>query len=126
MPYSINLKGLSKKDIEKTLVSEGNSEIRRRALQLYGHLKVVTPVDTGRARNSWNLSYSRGQYKDVRKDATTIQTVLLAQPSSSTPLILFLSNGVPYIDRLNNGSSKQARAGFIQQAARQYFDDVVL
>ena len=124
MPYSINLKGLSKKEIEKALVSEGNSEVRRRALQLYGHLKLVTPVDTGRARNSWNISYLRGQYKNS-SDSITVGP-LLAQPNGDTPIVIFISNGVPYIDRLNNGSSKQARAGFIQQAARQHFDDVVL
>ena len=122
MPYSINLKGLSRKEIERTLVSEGNREVRRRALQLYGQLKLVTPVDTGRARNSWNISYLRGQYKDT--ESVTIP--LLPQTDGDKPVVIFISNGVPYIDRLNNGSSKQARAGFIQQAARQYFDDVVL
>lgn len=48
-----------------------------------------TPVDTGQARNGWQLD-------------------------TSDKLNPVITNSVPYINRLNDGHSKQSPAGFIE------------
>lgn len=93
---------------------EGTLEIRvrRTALGLYGDLKILTPVDTGRARSNWHLDIG-------------VPTVQLVEPggdiapSLSTYTIdqtIFISNNLPYIQRLNEGHSSQAPAGFVEDA----------
>lgn len=56
------------------------------AANLLQELRAATPVETGRARDGW------------RRDATGIR------------------NDVPYVGRLNAGSSRQAPAGFVEAA----------
>lgn len=57
------------------------------AVDIYADCLRETPVDTGAARQGWQL--------DLVGDEQHIQ------------------NSVPYINRLNDGHSKQAPAGFI-------------
>lgn len=61
---------------------------------LLAGLVLATPVDTGQARNGWQIDTTGGQ--------TTVE------------------NRVPYINRLNEGHSKQAPAGFVENV----IDDV--
>lgn len=63
-------------------------------LDLQAGLMLATPVDTGEARNGWH------------SDTQGRQTVV--------------ENRVPYINRLNEGWSKQAPAGFVENV----IDDV--
>lgn len=89
-----------------------------------------TPVDTGWARANWVPSIGQPLFLDPgtqgREDqvartpgrageqqgglATVAATYKLNQGS------VFISNNVPYIVRLNQGSSRQAPAGFVQGA----------
>jgi hypothetical protein len=57
------------------------------ATDIYADLLRETPVDTGQARGGWQMDLVGGQQH--------------------------IQNAVPYIDKLNNGHSKQAPAGFI-------------
>ena len=72
------------KNIEKTI----NQTIKKTAFEAESDIKAVTPVDTGRARADWKTTQAKDKY--------------------------ILSNNVPYIERLNTGSSKQAPANFVQ------------
>lgn len=58
----------------------------RLAVSLLGELRAATPVETGRARDGWRLTETG------------------------------LRNEVPYVGRLNAGSSRQAPAGFVEAA----------
>jgi len=60
-------------------------------------LRDATPVDTGRARDSWRVTQES------------------AKPSSFS-----VTNSTEYIQYLNQGSSKQAPAHFIESVALQY------
>lgn len=81
----------------------------------------ATPVDTGRARNSWLTGVNSapsgfGAPKPGGTDASAMAT------SVATTLrvddVGVIVNNLPYIKKLNNGSSKQAPAGFVQKAAQ--------
>jgi lipase chaperone LimK len=64
--------------------------------KFYTEIKNLTPVDTGRAKSQWK------RYRDVNIGRGETQTVI--------------ANQVPYIQRLNEGSSKQAPDGIVEPA----------
>ena len=92
-------------------------ELRRRSLQALSDVKLATPVDTGRARNSWYIGY---QERYVNQ--TTPGVTILTQSDEVREIVV--TNGTDYIQLLNDGSSIQAPTKFIEQAFLRYFDEV--
>lgn len=92
----INIKNLEEElsRIVKTADSKIKENMSVNSVNLVTELSRKTPVDTGRARDSWNL--------ELNGDTSRI------------------INDVPYIDRLNAGSSKQAPAHFVESTALKY------
>lgn len=80
------------KDIKKTI----NQAIKKTVFDAESELKARTPVDTGRARASWQTTQAENYY--------------------------IISNNIDYIERLNNGYSKQAPANFVQHALNFVLD----
>lgn len=81
-----------------------------------------TPVDTGWARANWvpQIGSPAGGLSGTR-DAVSpgAQTAGVATVATSYRLsggAVHISNNVPYIVKLNEGSSKQAPKGFVQDA----------
>ena len=99
----------TQKEIEQAL--------RSRALMALASVKLATPVDTGRARNSWYIGYS-AQYKIRRSPGVEILA------PKNKPQEIIVTNGTDYIQLLNDGTSIQAPTRFIEQAFLNYFDDV--
>jgi len=90
-------------------------QFSKKIIRLFQDLRSSTPVLTGRARDSWNASLNSND----KIDAGNGQTSILPHSILSTMQIddpLYISNGVPYIQHLNNGSSKQAPKRFIEKA----------
>ena len=81
--------------IEDEIVALGNIEIT--ALIKYGteQLKVVTPVDTGKARQGWQSK------TDLTRKGKFLSGTIF--------------NQVEYVDVLNRGHSQQAPSYFIEQ-----------
>lgn len=106
-------------------------KIRQLASEISSELTENTPVDLGWARANWvaNLNSpvvnTESLSKEDRKAKLNAQR---ARQSTAIVRIIttytvnqgeiFISNGVPYILRLNEGSSKQAPRNFIQDAIR--------
>jgi len=86
-----------KKEIERVREEAkrlANEDIDARVELATETLRIVTPVDTGKARSGWELEYE----KDLE--------------GYTSPVII---NDVEYISILNNGHSKQAPKYFIEQ-----------
>jgi hypothetical protein len=81
--------------IEKEVFELGNAEITKRILYATAQLKIVTPVDTGEAREGW------------------LQVV--ERSSRGKFLSGTILNNVEHISTLNNGHSRQAPKYFIEQ-----------
>lgn len=107
------------------LVSKNATKgVRAVALAIDNQVVFSTPVDTGRARSNWIASLNR--------PSTVINREPLSGPASAGPSVaealkvikgfgendkeIFISNSVPYINELNNGSSAQAPRNFVQKA----------
>lgn len=115
------------KNVEKTFEELGeevtlliNLAQRASAFSATAELSQVTPVDTGRARASWNLN-NDGRLVDSLNTINTSKSVL--GPVSKTKIeTLYITNGTPYIQELNAGSSQQAPPRFIEKTIAKYFE----
>lgn len=99
-------------------------------LDITANLIESTPVDTGWARANWVPASGAAIFglatpsaRDSRKSAATTQgakqqtalaAIVVGYKLKQGPV--FIANGVPYIVRLNEGSSQKAPEGFVQAA----------
>ena len=117
----ISLKGINaefdKKDRE--LMGTVNLLSRAQAFETVNKLKAATPIDTGRARNSWTLTKDKNKFKDAKGGYGEVDS--LGPVPDTYAETLFATNGTPYIEDLNRGSSKQAPARFVESTILQNY-----
>ncbi len=89
------------------------SEVMAASEQSIEYVSSIMPVDTGWAQSRWGDPAVPGGIFDVSEDGLTIEM----GSDLKDQLDLF-----EYITRLNEGSSKQAPAGFIDVAAERAGD----
>ena len=114
----INLRS-STINLQKDIDKEIEKQLRAKSLKAFADVKLMTPVDTGQARNSWYIGYTE-KYFDGEGSTSNI-TILTPKDK---PQEIIVTNGVTYIQFLNNGHSEQAPIKFIESAFRKYFDSV--
>lgn len=96
--------------------------VQRASRELMAKIKSITPVDTGRARATWGIF--------TPQLLTRISTSNPVNPSESIWIVeddgLSITQGsaVPYQSRLNEGSSAQAPALYLDVAAEQAADEL--
>ena len=112
------------------LLKEATGEvIRRIAVNTTAELIERTPVDIGWARANWvpaigSPALAAVGNLDRESRAAQLSAARARQAAGQASLFgyelddgnVFISNGVPYIGRLNGGSSDQAPEGFVQDA----------
>lgn len=113
------------------------------ALTIVNDVTQVTPVDVGEALSNWIISLDapsvetipafapspKGRVKDGKwqhavDPVVTAQNNLPSVLSAATAVLagrvpgqpIYISNNLPYIQKLNEGSSEQAPAGFVDRA----------
>jgi hypothetical protein len=91
---------------------------RAAALELTARIVRRTPVRSGRARANWNPSVGE---PDIETSTSTNQERALQRVGPvahrlniSHGEVFWLSNGLPYIQRLEEGWSKQAPDGMVK------------
>ena len=114
----INLRS-SMINLQRDIDSEIEKQLRAKSLEAFADVKLMTPVDTGQARNSWYIGYTE-RYFDGGGSSSNI-TILAPKDK---PQEIIVTNGVTYIQFLNNGHSQQAPMKFIESAFKKYFDSV--
>jgi hypothetical protein len=117
----------------QSLILRLNSDTARvvRAVALAVDQAVVTatPVDTGRARSNWIASVGQPANQIIfpydpgfggstgasnsQQAMDQARAVISSAPDNAT---IYISNNLPYIQRLNQGWSRQAPAGYIEKA----------
>ena len=115
-------------DIEK----EVNKAVRQVALVADRELVLSTPVDTGRARSNWfvNLNSPNRQifepYVPGEKGSTASSNSQAAIDQAVLTIFkrqigqdIYISNNLDYIGKLNEGSSAQAPAQFVEAAVQR-------
>lgn len=105
------------------------------ATTLVEELTEITPVDTSNAISNWQVrigapvtterapyySGHKGSTAGMSEDATVIAAKITLKRKKPGQL-LYISNNAPYIQDLNDGSSKQAPPGFVEGAVENARD----
>lgn len=100
---------------------KGTLVIRKIAIECFRRIILGTPVDTGRARGNWQASTgspAAGEVNALDPTGAMAIAAMVSEVAAWTPkddLPAFITNNLPYIQRLNEGWSKQAPAHFIEQ-----------
>jgi hypothetical protein len=103
--------------------------VRRTALVALQVVITETPVDTGRARSNWLVTIGAPSGRTVPphspgKGGSTVGDNTRSAISAGGAVIgsrpkgrvIFITNNLPYIERLNQGWSAQAPAGYVEKA----------
>ncbi len=96
----------------------GEKIVRETERDLYSAIVLQTPVKEGFARGNWfpSISAPSGETTDVpdKSGAATVAKIVDEMNAASFPRKAYISNNLPYIERLENGWSAQAPAGMVR------------
>lgn len=98
--------------------------VRKVAMATDRAVVMATPVDTGRARANWIAGLNaavEGSTEDTDKSggkALAQAAGVIAGYDRDKDAEIHITNNLPYIGKLNEGSSFQAPANFVQIAVR--------
>jgi len=106
---------MSDVDFEGMITKDLQTNVKSLATKVYNKIVARTPVDTGQARASWNMSKNNPDFStvDTGRGLPAPEAPKITFAGGEYPLI-HISNGKPYIWRLENGWSGQAPAGMVQ------------
>lgn len=100
-------------------IIEAHNKITRAAtIDLFSGTIKDTPVDTGRARGNWVTSVDNPAQGEIDRDdkagSAAIAEVVAKTPEGAGQET-FLSNSLPYIEKLEYGHSQQAPSGMVRR-----------
>lgn len=97
----------------------GNEMLAETSLEVLRQVSQLTPVDSGRARSNWFMGVNAAERKitEDTKGANVAEAAQVKLTIKGADTV-FVSNNLPYIERLNDGYSKQAPANFVESAAQ--------
>jgi hypothetical protein len=101
---------------KKKVVETLEKATRSVAFVVDAELVARTPVDTGRARSNWLPTLNIPSEKTVGPNEKVDVGRVLEDYSLDDNILI--TNNLPYIERLNQGSSKQAPANFVEAAVQ--------
>ena len=112
--------------------------VKRASKRALESLVRNTPVDKGVARSNWRVgigaptrsvisAYSPGRHLGIGENANASAAIAagnarinsVKNSGGSLGTAVYISNATPYIEKLNNGYSGQAPAGFVQTAVAE-------
>jgi len=104
----------------KNVETNSNKNIIRMAVLIDQVVTVGTPVDTGHARANWQATIGAETTEVLDEEdpsgATAMANARAVLEGRQTEQTIHITNNVKYVPRLNEGSSAQAPAGFVQTA----------
>lgn len=100
--------------------------VKKLSFDIFADVVAGTPVDTGRAMNNWNISVGsiNPSVNDIGGSANTLAAAKRASAPAKLAGIrpfdtVWISNHLPYIGFLEEGSSSQAPNGWVSQAIQR-------
>lgn len=115
MEKSISVLG----DLREISAKEG----RELMINIDRRMVMETPVDTGAARRNWLASVDQPDNSIIDEDNVDLSTAAMQAIEQGASTFggaktydrLYLQNSLPYIQRLNEGWSRQAPTGFVDK-----------
>lgn len=104
----------------KNVETKSNDNIIKMAVLIDQVVTIGTPVDTGHARANWQASIETEVFDELDDEDPGGQAAIAKARSviegRKTEQTIHITNNVKYVPRLNEGSSAQAPAQFVQAA----------
>jgi len=97
-------------------IKQTQEVIAKTALDIDRQLVNQTPVDTGRAKSNWIATV--GVPSSETRESTTPINNEPVYNSAKFGQKIFITNNLPYIQRLNNGYSAKAPSGYVDAIVR--------
>lgn len=96
---------------------------RKVTYDLFAEVVRRSPVDTGRFRANWNVSYGTADLT-ITESTQQARGTTEAAKALTLPVggVLYLANALPYSLRLENGWSKQAPTGMVKLSVQNFND----
>ncbi len=99
--------------------------IKKITFDIFRRVIMKTPVDSGRARGAWSVSIGEpaagsNRPLDPSGNATASEVAGVVNGQMTAGKIIFLTNTLPYILRLEEGYSKQAPIGMVYTTLREF------
>lgn len=109
--------------------------VKKIGFDLHRRIVLKTPVDTGRARASWNISVNQPDRSvepeipdDQKLSAGAAAKKALAKQQAIGKLgptdEIWISNNLPYIVALERGHSRQAPAGMVAVSLAEVYAEI--
>lgn len=121
MAQMSDLKGILNK-AGANVTANADRLVRRCALATDAAVVIATPVDTGRARSNWQVELGQAAQGVVdvpdKSGQSAISQGKRVIDTYKSGTSINLTNNLPYIERLNDGWSAQAPAGFVEKAVQ--------
>lgn len=97
-------------------------------LKIFSSVVLKSPVDTGRFRANWNIgsgvSDKSTSVTTDRNGTSTISAALVKAKAYKAGPTVFITNALPYAQRLEYGYSKQAPGGMVRITVAEFKDYV--
>lgn len=93
--------------------------VKMAGVEFFRQVIISTPVDTGRARFGWYITVNTPSSAVPPEGKYAIPNIATHMNVGTITISdrIYVTNRVPYIGKLNAGSSKQAPARFVELAA---------
>lgn len=99
--------------------AEAHNKITRVAtLELFRGVILDTPVLSGRARGNWQVSVGAPVTGELEREDKSGSTTMADAERGAPPgagQVTYLANNLPYIEELENGSSKKSPEGMVRK-----------
>lgn len=113
-------------DLEKFAKKAGNNAalvVKKTAIDMFSQVIRMTPVDQGRARGNWQFSINapaNGALDTLDKTGQFSIAAVKFGANSWKQGDIWLTNNLPYIERLEYGWSQQAPSGMVRLTVREF------
>ena len=102
---------------------EVGTVVKKLSFDIFADVVGGTPVDTGRAMNNWVISVGSPS-RVVHEEGGSAGSIEASKAGNATTTLasvtnfdtVWISNNLPYIGALEEGSSKQAPSGWVAAA----------
>ena len=116
MKHTLSFRAVNAEEVFRQLRDRAGALIAETGAGLYESAANATPVRSGRARANWRCSIGSPAYESDENTQFDSSRARSAFQGAKAGEILYLTNSVPYIERLENGYSLQAPSGIKDQA----------
>jgi hypothetical protein len=106
------------------VINANEKVIRGAALELFGAIIKLTPVDTGRLRGNWqasvNTPLSSVSSTTDKGGNSTLTRSKAGIAAFSLSDVIYFTNNLPYAETIENGSGKRRPVGMVKSSIKAF------